>query len=294
MRIAQISDFHFTHMTWNPLRLISKRLLGNLNWLFNRKSVFAHGQLSPLPALFSDLKVDLVLIGGDFSTTALTEEFEKAKAFVQTLSQPWLAVPGNHDHYTFASWRRKTFYRYFSNGKEEIAHPVDFFNLKEHGAEAHRIAPGWWVLALDTARATNPYSSKGLFSEKLESYASEILDLLPPGDSVICLNHYPFFHQDEPRRNLERGEALQALLQKSPQVKLYLHGHTHRHSIADLQPSRLPIVLDSGCAVQGGEGTWNLIDLLPDHCRVEAYRWKDRWEPFRSETFEWKRYTVRG
>lgn len=289
MRIAQVSDFHFTHITWNPLRLFSKRLFGNLNWLIARRAIYAHQQLEPLPKLFRDLLVDYVLMGGDFTTTALTEEYESAKNFVSKFSQDWIAIPGNHDHYTYRSHRQKHFYRYFSNKREEISHPVDFFTLKDHGAEAHKIGPGWWVLALDTARATNPYSSQGLFSEKLQETTAEILALLPPSDSVICFNHYPFFPQDEARRNLVRGSALAELLQKSPQIRLYLNGHTHRHAIADLQPNHLPILLDSGCCVQGFEGTWNLIDLLPDHCFVTAFRWNNRWEPFRKEKMEWRR-----
>lgn len=289
MRIAQISDFHFTHITWNPFRLCSKRLLGNLNWLATRNSVFSHKQLDPLPGLFRELKVDLVLLGGDFTTTALTEEFQLASQFVSKLSQDWIAIPGNHDHYTYRSWRNKHFYRYFSNKREPVSHPVDFFTLKDHGVEVHRISPGWWVLALDTARATNLYSSQGLLSKKIEEYVMEILDLLPPEDAVICFNHYPFFQQDEPRRNLVRGEALQEILQKSPQIRLYLHGHTHRHAIADLQPNQLPILADSGCCVQGNEGTWNLIDLLPDHCEITAFRWNKQWEPFRNEKIEWQR-----
>lgn len=289
MRIAQISDLHYTHITWNPFRLLSKRFLGNLNWLLTRKSVFCPAQLDPLPDLFQSLGVDLVLLGGDFTTTALREEYEKASHFVERISQNWIAIPGNHDHYTYSSFRKKHFYRYFSNQRDQISHPADFFTLKDHGVEAHRIAPDWWLIALDTARATNPYSSKGLFSEKQETYFEEVLHLLPPGDSVICFNHYPFFQQDEPRRNLVRGEALQKQLQDAPQIRLYLQGHTHRHAIADLQAGGLPILLDSGCCVQGKEGTWNLIDLMPNHCTVSAYRWKERWEPFRTETMPWKR-----
>jgi hypothetical protein len=144
-------------------------------------------------------------------------------------------------------------------------------------------------LALDTARATNPYSSQGLFSEKLEQYTIELLGLLPPGDAIICFNHYPFFPQDEPRRNLARGEALEKMMRQFPQIRLYLHGHTHRHAIADLQPNHLPILLDSGCCVQEKEGTWNLIDLLPDHCEVTAFRWNGQWEPFRTEKMRWQR-----
>ncbi|HSX38142.1 MAG TPA: metallophosphoesterase [Chlamydiales bacterium] len=289
MRLVQISDFHFTCLTWNPFRLFSKRILGNFNWLFKRKSLHAKKLLDPLPELFRELKVDLVLLGGDLTTTSLMEEYETALEFVQKLPTQWIAIPGNHDHYTYRSFRKKHFYLYFSNQKGPIAHPVDFFTLKDHGVEAHRMAPGWWILALDTARPTHFASSRGIFSQKAEEYVVEILNLIPPDDSVICFNHYPFFPQDQDHRNLERGDCLENLLKQFPQIRLYLHGHTHRHAIADLQPNHLPILLDSGCCVQGNQGTWNLIDLMSDHCKVTAYKWQSHWNPFRTETFEWKR-----
>lgn len=289
MRIAQISDFHYTHITWNPLRLFSKRILGNFNWLLTRRSVFFPKQLDPLPDLFKELGVDLILLGGDFTTTALTEEYDKAADFVARLDQNWIAIPGNHDHYTYSSFRNKRFYDYFSNQKEGASSPIDSFTLKDHGVEAHCIAPNWWLVALDTARATSFYSSKGLFTENHETHLKELLKLIPPGDSIICFNHYPFFQQDATSRNLVRGDALQDVLQRDPRIRLYLHGHTHRHAIADLQPNNLPVLLDSGCCVQGKEGTWNLIDLMPDHCSVSAYRWNNAWEPFRTEKILWNR-----
>lgn len=288
MRIAQISDFHFTHLTWNPFRLFSKRLLGNLNWLVNRKSSFSHVPLEKLPALFSELNVDLILFGGDFTTTSLKKEYEKASSLVSKFSQKWIAIPGNHDHYTYRSFRKKHFYKYFSNEKKEIFHPIDFFNLEQHGVEVHQIGPNWWLIALDTARPTPLYSSKGFFGKPLEEYLREILALLPDDASVILLNHYPFFPLDHALHSLERGDALQKMIQESPQIRLYLHGHTHKHAITDLQPS-LPILLDSGCSAQEKEGTWNLIDLLPDHCRVTAYSWENKWKPFREELIQWKK-----
>lgn len=288
MRIAQISDFHFTCLTWNPLRLLSKRLLGNLNWLFLRQRDFSTEPLKELPRLLDSLSVDLILFGGDFTTTSYTQEFEVASDFVQRFSQPWIAIPGNHDKYTFRSDRNKHFYRYFSKKKKEIGHRVDFFTLKDHGIEVHEVAKGWWVFALDTALATNPYSSEGLFSEKLEAYLDEALLLIPPQDSVILLNHYPFFLNDEPRRSLRRGEALQNLIQRHRNIRLYLHGHTHRHTIADLQPNQLPIVLDSGSCGLAKKGSWNLIDLNNERCSVDVYQWKEGWHRDRTEVIPWK------
>lgn len=289
MRIAQISDFHYTQITWNPFRLFSKRLLGNLNWLFKRNSTFSQEILEPLPQLFRDLNVDLVLLGGDFTTTSAKEEYLIAQKFVKKISQPSIAIPGNHDHYTYLSYRNKHFYNYLSNKEKIILCSADFFTLKDHGIEAHKIAPNQWILALDTARATHLYSSRGYFSEKLEKYLEEVLQLIPSDASIFVFNHYPFFQNDAHRRTLERGEALMALLQKDLRIRLYLHGHTHRHTIADLQPNGLPIILDSGSCAEKNKATWNLIDLKENGCEVSVYTWKGNWENNRIENFIWTR-----
>lgn len=227
--------------------------------------------------------MDLILWGGDFTTTALLEEYEDALRFCQQFPQKALAIPGNHDHYTYRSFRKKHFYRYFSNP------PSSPLLLKEHRIEVHPIAPQWHLIALDTARPSPPASSRGLFSEDLEERLKDALRRLPQGEFAILWNHYPFFDQEHAHRNLERREALHKILEETPQIRLYLQGHTHRHAIADLQPSRLPILLDSGCPVQKEKATWNLIDLLPDTCEISAFHWEKSWRPFKEEKIVWRR-----
>ncbi len=163
MRIAQISDFHFTHISWNPLRLCSKRMLGNLNWLLARRSVFEPKQLDPLPTLFKELNIDLVLLGGDFTTTALTEEFLLARSLSKSSRKTGSPSQATTTTIPTEAGARSIFIVISQMSGNMISHPVDFFTLKDHGIEAHKIAPGWWVVALDTARATNPYSSRGSF-----------------------------------------------------------------------------------------------------------------------------------
>lgn len=289
MRIAHVSDFHYTRVSWNPCRLFSKRLLGNLNWVALRKKHFFEEQMDPLPKLFNELGVEKILFGGDFSTTALIQEFEAAKKFVSRFDQPWYAIPGNHDRYTRRSCKGKHFYRYFAKKREKIDDPIEFFTLQEHRIETYHLGQGWHLIALDTAIATHLYSSEGIFSEKLEGYFKEVLERLPKDASILVLNHFPFFQNDTPRHNLVRGEALQAILENNPRIRLYLHGHTHRHTVANLQVSNLPIVLDSGSCSQGRKGAWNLVDLSKEGCVVSTYRWDHQWVKTRVEEFAWTR-----
>jgi 3',5'-cyclic AMP phosphodiesterase CpdA len=187
------------------------------------------------------------------------------------------------------SCKTKRFYRYFENKRGEISHPIEFFTLKEHRIEAHNLQNEWWVVLLDTAIATNLGSAEGTFSLKLESYLKEVLNLIPKKSSILILNHYPFFQNDVQKHNLVRGEELQKILEKDPRIKLYLHGHTHRHIVADLQTNHLPIVLDSGSCAQGKRGSWNLIDLSPETCTVSSYKWDQEWRETEREEFPWTR-----
>jgi 3',5'-cyclic AMP phosphodiesterase CpdA len=44
-----------------------------------------------------DTRPDLVIVSGDFTQAARTEEFIAARAFLDRLLAPTFAVPGNHD-----------------------------------------------------------------------------------------------------------------------------------------------------------------------------------------------------
>jgi predicted phosphodiesterase len=91
---------------------------------------------------------------------------------------------------------------------------------------------------------------------------------------VILANHFPFFEQESIRKALTRSTQLKQQLARFSNVKLYLHGHTHRHCIADLRPNNLPIILDSGSTSNRETGSWNLIDISPKNCEVHVYRRK--------------------
>jgi 3',5'-cyclic AMP phosphodiesterase CpdA len=269
MRLCFLSDFHFTKLTINPLRLFPKRIFGHLNWLVHRKKTFCHQQLEALPHLFRSLNVDLVLLGGDFTSSSMPEEFELAKNWIKHLSSPWIAIPGNHDNYTQRSARNKVFNQYFPTSR----------------SKAHKIGENLWVVAMDTSRPNRIRSARGIFSKEHEFELEELLSQIP--GKVILLNHYPFFLQENIDRTLEGGEALERLIRRHPNIILYLHGHTHRSSCADLRIDHLPIVLDSGCCSLKQGGSWNLIDLSEDRCNITKYEWQGAWKPQETKEFVW-------
>lgn len=294
-RLAHISDLHFSKLTWNPSQLFSKRWIGNLNLILKRKHTFAPDRLTNLFPLFHERKVDAVLITGDLSSTSHEAEFAMAQEFIESLQQEKFQVftlPGNHDQYTKSAFKQKLFYQFFNGSYSPPTDPLSSLSLKEDGLSTSYLGHKWWLIGLDTAIATPLLSSNGYFSPALEQKLEQALKEIPAGHQVILINHFPLFANESLRKSLIRKEALKKLIERFPKVKLFLHGHTHRQTIADLRSSNLPIILDSGSAAQKQGGTWNLIDITTHGCEVEVFKNKSgdnspEWQPVLKSSFKW-------
>jgi 3',5'-cyclic AMP phosphodiesterase CpdA len=294
LRLAHISDLHFSKPSYSLGQFFSKQWLGNLNLIFSRRHSFIPSRLTSLIPLFKELEIDALLVTGDLSTTSLKEEFAAAAEFLNQVKKEGIAVytlPGNHDHYTKSAFKKKLFYDFFPPSYSQGIERIQCYSLKEHGITAKKLTSHWWLVAADTALATSLISSRGRFTETVEYNLRTILSLIPENESVILANHFPFFEQESPRKILERGDALKKLLREFPRVKLYLHGHTHRQCIADLRANQLPLILDSGSASCRSGGSWNLLDLAAKGCEVRAFTWTQEesspWQVAKQESFLW-------
>jgi len=277
LRIAHISDLHYSKTSWNPLQFFSKRWIGNLNLLLSRKKEYEHQRLLSLPEFFKNASVSHVLITGDLSTTSLEQEFDLAADFISSLKAAGLSVltiPGNHDQYTKKVYRDSLFYQFFDasfSGKNQLEQK---WNLKEHKVAIKQLNDNWKLVLLDTAIATPFYSSRGLFSLEAEKNLEAALSEIALDQNVLLANHFPFFEGDSDRTTLLRSEHLRALVKRFSQIKIYLHGHTHRHCIADLRSSGYPIVLDSGSTPHRSKGAINLIEISKEGCDIQVLQWK--------------------
>ena len=275
LRIAHISDLHFSAPNLNPFQLFSKRWLGNLNSCFLRKKEFRPARLLEIPSLLKEEKVQHLIVTGDLSTTSHPKEFIQAQNFLSKISERGICVhtlPGNHDHYTRHSFKNGLFYKYFSP------------SLKRNCVSATAIAPKFWLVTLDTALATSLLTSNGLFSEEIEENLEKILFEIPQGDRIILANHFPFFCNESARKALRRKEALIKVIERHPQIIFYLHGHTHTCCIADLRPSGLPIVLDCG-STPHIHGSLHLIEIEEKQYSIKVYRWKEQWTISQEKVF---------
>jgi 3',5'-cyclic AMP phosphodiesterase CpdA len=267
--------------------------------VLSRKKAYTPDNLTSLIHLFKNLGVTHVLVTGDLSSTSRRIEFERAQHFISSLQAEGLqafCVPGNHDQYTRRVYKNQLFYDYFDRNFSDAASSLPpSVNLKDDKVSARYLGNQWWLIGIDTALATPLLSASGSFSPLIEENLTRILETIPSDHQVILMNHFPIFKSSSPRNQLYGREKLQALLNRFPQIRLYLHGHTHRHSIADLRSQQLPIILDSGSTAHKMNGTWNLLEIDSSGCRVQGYQWRpasqeiseEGWAPLAEHHFTW-------
>ncbi|MGE0199238.1 MAG: metallophosphoesterase [Simkaniaceae bacterium] len=288
VRIAHLSDLHFSKYSWDLAQLFSKRWIGNLNLLLGRGDQFLNERPFTLLETLKEMQVTHVIISGDLTTTSYKKEYLLAQAFVETLKKEGMQVfliPGNHDHYTKKADRTKAFYHYFPSKYTHASGEIDQFSLSEHGVTTCPLTDGWRLVLLDTTVATPLTSSEGFFSPVVEKNLTHLLSLIDPEEKILLVNHFPFFQHDKPKRRLERGQALQTLIASHPNIHLYLHGHTHRRTIADLRPNGLPLILDSG-STGHQSGSWNLLQLQGNRLNLSVFQWKEKWNLIHHQPFQ--------
>lgn len=277
LTIAHISDLHLSKITFSLSQFLSKRWIGNLNNLLFRRFVHSSKQIENLPKLFEKLKVDYLIITGDFTSTSQLSEFKAAQCFLKKVEERGIkviSIPGNHDQYTRKAYKNKSFYEFFENKQKSPLH------LKRDGIEVFSLDKKWWFIGIDTAIPTSLISARGLFSEKLETTLKQVLLKIPKEDFIIFVNHYPFIKPKNPRRGLKRSSALKAILKQHKNIKLYLHGHTHKQTIMKGRP----ITLDSG-SISHKRGSFNILELGSNQCLIKFYTWTNKWQLQKNFTF---------
>ncbi len=222
MRLVLIGDIHAYRLFVPPWALLSKRLLGQANLWLTRRQRFDHRLMGPLVRHALSLRPEQVLLSGDLTTTAIEGEFDDVRGMLAPLVSacPSLAVPGNHDRYTFTAARVRRMER-----KLEAFVPQRFPHWRE-------LSPRWRLLALDAAvpRVINARGELG--DQQLHAVRQGIAGM-DEKQGLIVLCHYPLRH---PLRappatyghKLAESGRLGKILKRCRSRILYLHGHVHQ------------------------------------------------------------------
>lgn len=253
MKIAHFSDVHFSHFVKNPLQFLSKTWIGNANLLLKRGQKLQPLQDNFLLETLKDLKPDLCLFTGDFTTTSQPKEFERAQTFIDAIKNAGynvLTLPGNHDHYTKKAYKKKLFYHYLANkntGKEG--------DLNQSGYEIYQFCDTIIIL-LDLTLATPWFTAYGMFHQHLESIFEELASRSPQKQIVVA-GHFPLLKTSNSfHPALKKGDRLWNLLKDLGPI-YYLHGHNHNFHIIGKESL---LQIDSGSLSDIYKGSFQVLD----------------------------------
>lgn len=271
MKVAQISDPHFFHFTKSPLQFFSKAFLANFYFIFSRKKHFDERIPYQIVQTLKREKVRDILISGDLTTSSSHQEFDKARAYFEYLKKEdfdLLAIPGNHDQYTLRAEMENRFYRVLS---PYLLHPSKLaFSLEKDYVAAFELTKPWWLVLIDCSVATPLTKSTGRFHAKVEENLIKLLDSLPEGANVHLVSHFPYTPFQFPTNHLERGGVLKKILTRYPSVRIYSHGHTHRHEYAQKETH---LVVGCGSISQKKKSSFQVFDYSAEKCIISRFHY---------------------
>lgn len=225
--------------------------------------------LEPLSDLIRRLAPDLLVVSGDLTQRARSEEFIAARAFLDGLPVPRIVVPGNHDIPLHNLFDR--FLRPLNKYRRYITDELQPFFLDEEIA----------VAGVNTARSLT--IKDGRINAEQMAQVGERFAGLPESMVKVIVTHHPFDLPDQYHR-AERvgraGPAMQAFADCG--ADLLLAGHLHA-SHAGTTAAHYPIDGFAALVVQAGTATstrgrgeansFNVIRAAPGHISTERHAW---------------------
>ncbi|HJP68642.1 MAG TPA: metallophosphoesterase [Sphingomicrobium sp.] len=233
------------------------------------------------------LKPELVVISGDFTQRARTEQFKEACEFLDGLrdhGHEVLGVPGNHDVPLYDVLRRflSPLARYRRFIDESLC---PFIEL-----------PGLAVLGINTARSMT--FKDGRINKDQVAFIRESFSRTVPNMMRIIVTHHPLFAMQvagETERAIGRHElALEAI--DDAGVDMVLAGHHHHASSQDASElvtrAGGVLVVQAGTAtstrVRQQEQSFNNIDISDGNAAITVHAWNgDVFRPTEPRLYQW-------
>lgn len=225
--------------------------------------------LEPLRALVHRIAPDVVVVSGDLTQRAKSEQFEAARAWLDTLPGPQIIVPGNHDISLYNVFRR--FLQPLTRYKRYITDDLDPIYVDSEIA----------VLGVNTARSLT-FKDGRVNEEQVEGIRAQ-LGGLDSNITRIIVTHHPF--------DLPMSADDDDLVDRAPMamrafadcgVDLLLSGHMHT-SVARSTAERYQfgeyaaLVIQAGTATstrgRGETNSFNVVKVETDRVEVQRYGW---------------------
>lgn len=225
--------------------------------------------LGPLRELVERIAADVVVISGDLTQRAKEEEFEAARAFLDSLPGPQIIVPGNHDISLYNVFRR--FVKPLDRYRRYITDDLDPVYIDDEIA----------VVGVNTARSLT--IKDGRVSHEQVAAIRERLSGVGPDVTRIVVTHHPFdLPESFEKRDLVVRAPMAMEVFAETGVDILMAGHMHA-SHAGSTAARYQIDEYAALVIQAGTATstrgrgevnsFNVVRIAPLRVEIDRYGW---------------------
>ena len=240
--LAHLSDIHLSPMPRARRReLLSKRVIGYVNWHRGRKYVHRREILDLITRDIVEQKPNQIAVTGDLVNLGLPEEFVRAAEWLHHLGPPShvTAIPGNHDAYVrlhpaAGTGRWKPYMEANAAGEKLFPTPPERFPFVRRFGDVA-------LIALSSAIPTMPFIAAGKVGTAQRKLLATALDRLKQANlfRVVLIHHPPLREQAGWHRGLRDAGRFTRVL-KQHGAELVLHGHNHEQTLHELETATGP------------------------------------------------------
>lgn len=243
--LAHLTDLHLGPLPKVRRRdLVSKRLLGYINWQRNRSRGFDDHVLAALVDDIRSQKPDHIVVTGDLVNLALREELIAACDWLRQLGPPdrVTVIPGNHDAYVPGAFQQLIeIWHDFMTGDTDESGFARFPFVRRRGPVA--------IIGLSSAVATAPMMATGRIGADQATALGELLLALGKERCfrVVLIHHPPIAGSTAWAKRLIGAGLFRAEIARHG-AELVLYGHNHRTHVARLAGNNAEVPVVGGAA----------------------------------------------
>jgi 3',5'-cyclic AMP phosphodiesterase CpdA len=228
--------------------------------------------LHPLRRRVAALQPDLVVVSGDLTQRAKAAQFRAAREYLDSLPQPQVVVPGNHDVPLYDLARR--FLSPLGKYRRYVASEAETAFIDDELA----------VVGVSTVRSL--VIKAGRINVRQVERVRAIFRTTPASATRIVVTHHPLelpSGWDQQKQVAGRASmALQSLAQCGADV--YLSGHLHRAHSGDVEAFAQarrgsPLIVAAGTATstrgRGEANSFNVLRIDAGRVAVEHFCWDE-------------------
>lgn len=225
--------------------------------------------IQPLIKLVTQIKPDVVVVSGDLTQRARSEQFKQARHFLDALPSPQIVVPGNHDVPLHNIFHR--FARPLDKYRRYITHDLEPFYVDDEIA----------VVGINSARSLT--FKNGRINERQIARVQARLSTLDDHITKIIVTHHPFdLPADYADTEIIGRAPLAMKMFASYGADMLLAGHLHvshtgntaaRYAIR----GHAALVVQAGTATstrsRGESNSFNVIQVNSPHISIQHFTW---------------------